>query len=137
LHDSAVATWLRLSRVSTKIEHAAAVHLRGHGLTLGQFDILTHVGAHQGVSQQGLADSLLVTKGNVTQLLDRMAQSGLLERRQQGRTNTVFLTPAGESLLVRVLGEHEAMIGRQFASLNAAEVTELRRLLRGLDQALD
>src|SRR3712207_8018674 len=56
-----------------------------------QFDVLAHVGAAEGITQQQLADSLLVTKGNIAQLLDRMQKRGLIERRPQGRINRLFL----------------------------------------------
>ena len=38
--------------------------------------MLAKVGSTEGISQQELADALLVTKGNVCQLLDKMEGSG-------------------------------------------------------------
>ena len=65
-------SWLRLMRVYQKVDRASAEHLRGWGLSVAQFDVLARVGSRAGIKQQEVADSLLVTKGNVCQLLDRM-----------------------------------------------------------------
>src|SRR5437763_1327051 len=86
----AVLAWLRLAHVFQKIARGSAELMRPHGLSVAQFDVLAHVGAAPGITQRELAESLLVTKGNVCQLLDRMESSGLLTRRQQGRANQLY-----------------------------------------------
>jgi DNA-binding MarR family transcriptional regulator len=128
-------TWLRLSRVQAKIERRAVERIRAHGLSYGQFDVLAHVGAAPGISQQKLADALLVTKGNICQLLDKMEASGLLERRQEGRSNHVFLTDRGAALYAVVVPEHEALIAERLSILAPEEQVQLHALLRTLDRA--
>jgi DNA-binding MarR family transcriptional regulator len=132
----AVPTWLRLARVFAKINRASVEQLRTFDLSLAQFDVLAHVGSAEGITQQELADHLLVTKGNVTQLIDRMARRGLLVRRQQGRTNRLFLTPHGRRLFDEAVPAHEAHIAQQLAALSPSEMSELHRLLRTLDHSL-
>src|ERR1700730_3328034 len=95
---ASVLAWLRLYRVAQKIDRAQSIHLRSWGLNTAQFDVLAHVGAHKGITQQELADSLLVTKGNISQLLDRMEKLGLLKRCQEKRNNTLELTEKGLEL---------------------------------------
>ena len=136
LRSPAVLAWLRLARVFAKLERRAVGQLHPHGLSHGQFDVLAHVGARPGISQQALADALLVTKGNVCQLLDRMEAAGLLVRRQEGRRKHLFLTERGESLYAAVVPEHEALIAEQFSALAPEEQVQLLRLLRTLDHAL-
>ncbi len=128
--------WLRLARVFQKIERAGMEHLTSWGLSPAQFDVLAHVGAAEGINQQELAERLLVTKGNVCQLLDRMERTGLLERRQDGRANRLFLTPAGRDLFERVVPSQETCMAEQFLALSLAEIRDLTRLLRRLDRAL-
>ena len=96
LRRHSVLAWLRLLRVELKVSEVLAEQLKGWGLNNAQFDVLAHVGANEGVMQQELADSLLVTKGNIAQLLDRMQKRGLIERRPEGRTNRLFLTEMGQ-----------------------------------------
>ena len=133
---SAVLAWLRLYRVVQKIERMQSAYLRSWDLNTAQFDVLAHVGAHKGITQQELADSLLVTKGNISQLLDRMEKLDLLKRCQEKRNNTLALTEKGQELYERVVPTTEKLIEEQFTVLSASEVTELLRLARKLDQAL-
>ncbi|MBI4492112.1 MAG: MarR family transcriptional regulator [Chloroflexi bacterium] len=131
-----VLAWLRLVRVFLKVEHASTEHLRRQGLSGAQFDVLAHVGAAEGITQQELADALLVTKGNVCQLLDRMERCGLLVRRQEGRANHLALTEQGRRLFEEVVPAHEALIAEQFSALAPEEQVQLLGLLRKLDRAL-
>ena len=131
-----LVAWLRLANVFTKLERASMDHLRARGLSLAQFDVLAQVGTHEGCTQQELADALLVTKGNITQLLDKMESAGLLRRRQEGRVNRLCLTDAGRHLRDLVVPEQEACITAQFAALSPQERAQLHVLLRKLDRAL-
>jgi DNA-binding MarR family transcriptional regulator len=132
-----LVTWLRLAHVFAKMQRTGTDHLRARGLSLAQFDVLAQVGAHERCTQQELADALLVTKGNITQLLDKMESAGLLRREQEGRVNHLCLTEKGRRLHDVVVPEHEAYIAEQFVALSAAERADLHRLLRKLDRALD
>ena len=129
--------WLRLLRVVQRVERDLTGQLRLWGLNNAQFDVLAHVGAAEGITQQELADSLLVTKGNVAQLLDRMEKRGLIERRPQGRTNRLFLTDKGRRTFSEVVPAHEALIDERLSVLPEEEQKQLLELLRKLDRALD
>lgn len=133
----AVLAWLRLARVFQKIERISAQGFRCRDLSAAQFDVLAHVAGSEGATQQDVADSLLVTKGNICQLLDRMEGGGLLARRQDGRSNRLFLTDKGRKLSTDVIPEHKEVIVQAFASLTSDEQAQLLALLRKLDHALD
>jgi MarR family transcriptional regulator, 2-MHQ and catechol-resistance regulon repressor len=137
LRRPSLLAWLRLLRVSQKVERDLAGQLKLWGLNNAQFDVLAHVGAAEGITQQELADSLLVTKGNVAQLLDRMEKRGLIERRSQGRTNRLFLTDEGRRTFAEVVPAHEALIDDRLSVLSEEEQRQLFELLRKLDRALD
>jgi DNA-binding MarR family transcriptional regulator len=132
----AVATWMRFVRVFHKIDHRLAQQLRAYDLSMAQFDVLAQLRGNEGITQQGLADRLLVTKGNVCQIIDRMEERGLLVRQQEGRVNRLFLTPCGRELIERVVPEQEAVMAEQFASLSPKERDDLLCLLRQLDRTL-
>src|SRR5918999_4430737 len=136
LKRPALLGWLRLMRVYQKVDRASAEHLRGWGFSVAQFDVLAHVGASEGMTQQELADSLLVTKGNVCQLLGKMEQRGWISRRQEGRTNRLFLTDEGRRLFEEVVPAHEALVTERFSALSRKEQEQLHELLRRLDKAL-
>ena len=131
-----VAAWLRLVRTYHKVDRSSVAHLRDWGLSLAQFDVLAHIGVSEGLTQRELAEALLVTKGNVCQLLDRMAEAGLIVRRQDGRANRIFLTERGHRLFDEVVPAHEDRITEVFQALTSAEQHLLYGLLRKLDRAL-
>jgi DNA-binding MarR family transcriptional regulator len=124
-------------RVFQKVERVSGEHLTAWDLSVTQFDALAHVGTAEGIVQQELAESLLVTKGNVCQLLDKMEGRGLILRRREGRTNRLFLTYEGRRLFDEVIPAHEALIAERFSALSRTEQDRLVELLRKLDRALD
>jgi DNA-binding MarR family transcriptional regulator len=133
---TAVLAWLRLARISQQIDLISAQHVRAHHLTMAQFDVLAQIGAAEGRSQQELAEALFVTKGNISQILGRMEQDGLVRRSQEGRANYLYLTEAGRALYHAVVPAQERTIAGLFAPLSDAEQDELLRLLRKLDHGL-
>ena len=124
-------------RVFQRVDRDSGEHLRAWDLSVAQFDVLAHVGAAEGIVQQELADSLLVTKGNVCQHLDRMEGRGWILRQRDGRNNRIFLTQEGRRLFDEVVPAHEALIVERFSALSSAEQERLHELLRKLDRALD
>ena len=137
LRRPAVLGWLRLMRVYHKIDRASAENVRGRGFSVAQFDVLAHVGGAEGMTQQELADSLLVTKGNVCQLVKKLEDRGLISRHQEGRANRLFLTDEGRRLFEEIVPLHEAVIAERFSVLSEGEQARLYELLRKFDRALD
>lgn len=134
-HSPALLAWLRMARVVTRTSRAAAERLRGQGLTHAQFDVIAQVGSARGPTQQELADRLLVTQGNVCQLLDGLAKKGLVERRREGRSNHLFLTSRGQDLFEQVVPDHESWQAQRMSALSDEEQRDLLRLLRKLDRS--
>lgn len=132
----AVPVWLRLARVFQRVDRASVDLLRRWDLSVAQFDVLVQVGLREGLTQQQLADQLLVTKGNVCQLLDRMEERGLLERRQEGRANRLYLTDKGRALRSETMPAQEQLIEDVFATLPRAQQVALLASLRRLDHGL-
>src|SRR5215469_13597393 len=95
---SATVLWMRLVRVFQKLDHVAVEQIRCQDLSLAQFDVLAQVGSHEGLTQQELANYLLVTKGNISQLVEKMEQRGLVRRSAQGRSMRLWLTEEGQAL---------------------------------------
>jgi DNA-binding MarR family transcriptional regulator len=137
LRQYAVLAWLRLARVFQKIDTRSERFFRAHGLNTAQFDVLAKIGAASGMTQQELADALLVTKGNISQLLGKMEQDGLIARRHEGRTNCLSLTERGQLLFEEVVPRQEALVADLLAPLTGDEQRELLRLLRKLDHSIE
>jgi DNA-binding MarR family transcriptional regulator len=136
LRQPAVLAWLRLARVFQKIDTRSERFFRTHELNTAQFDVLAQVGAARGMTQQELADALLVTKGNISQLLSKLEQAGMITRQQTGRTNCLSLTEQGQALFELVVPQQEALIADLLTPLSDDEQRELLRLLRKLDHGI-
>lgn len=128
--------WLRLARVYHKVDRASAEHLGAYGLSVGQFDLLAQVGAHEGMTQNELAEKLLVTKSNVCQIVRRMEGRGLISRRQEGRAKHLFLTDEGRTLFDEVVPSQEELVDRLLSSVPSEDHDLLSTTLGRLDRAL-
>jgi DNA-binding MarR family transcriptional regulator len=78
--DISLQAWLTLMRVYEKMQRHAGDHLECYDLSPAQYDVLAHLHDAAGISQQELADRLMVTKGNVCTLLNRMEEKGFVVR---------------------------------------------------------
>ncbi len=126
-----------MARFTNKATRISGEQLRHRNLSLGQFGVLAHVGAAEGMSQTELADALSLTQGNVCQLIDKLEQAGLQLRRPEGRTNRLYLTERGHALYDDVVPAHEALIEDLFSSLLPRQQAELHALVRTLDRAAE
>src|SRR5262249_19046176 len=130
---------LRLARVYHQLERRLAAALDSSGLSLSQFDVLATLLHGEGITQQELAERLLVTKGNVVGLIDRVSGAGWGERRPEPhdrRANRLYLTPAGRKILVESLPGHLDRIREALGGLGQGDLEALGRLLDRLDDEL-
>lgn len=134
---TAIFTWIRLARIFQKMNRAAAAEIASYGLSTAQFDVIAQLGRHAGITQQELANRLLVTKGNVSQLISKMEERGLITRCPDGRANALSLTAAGQRLFEIIVPSHEARVIARFGALTPEERQQLLGLLRVLDHALE
>src|SRR5678815_1161324 len=124
--------WVQLARVFYRVQKRIVLALGRHDVTLPQFDVLATLRFSEGVTQQELAERLLVTKGNVCGVLDRLEALGWVERRpdpKDARANRLHLTAAGRRKIGAVLPEHDALVLRAMRECSDADVKSLRRLL--------
>jgi DNA-binding MarR family transcriptional regulator len=128
--SAAVAAWVRLTRLYQSIDHRSEENFRELGLNSAWFDVLANVGAREGLTQRELADSLLVTKGNISQLMTKLEAAALIERRADGRALRLYLTPAGRELRARAVPRQETLLAESLSRLSDDEQKELIRLLR-------
>ena len=134
--DPATIAWLRLARIYHRIDLRSAETMKCFGLSVSRFDVLNHAGTPEGRTQQELAAALLVTKGNVTQLLDGLEQDGLIERRRDGRAKRIYLTDRGRDLRQRAVTAQEEAIAAEFSVLDQQEQRQLTALLRRVERRL-
>ena len=132
-----VLAWLYLARLFNRLDKLHNRVLAEFGLSHAQFDVLSQLQARPGLSQQQLAQRMLVTKGNVCGLIDRMEREAWVERRpnrDDRRVNDLHLTERGRQLFLRAAPEIEAAVAAMFSPLDQAELVHLTTLLGRLDR---
>lgn len=132
--------WIRVGILYTKTTQHIATLMRPLNLTVAQFDALAHLYVEDGLSQQELAERLLVTKGNVTGLINRLADRGLVERHgdpDDRRTKRLKITRAGRALAKKTLSKQAALVKEMMARLTKKEQELLSRLLGRLIDHFD
>jgi DNA-binding MarR family transcriptional regulator len=86
-----------------------------------------------------LAETLVITRGGLTKLIDRLVKAGLLERtlcETDRRVSYATLLPAGVELLAEMRPVIESEIEAAFASeLTAKQAEELRDTFDGLRES--
>jgi DNA-binding MarR family transcriptional regulator len=127
-------TWLRMLGCVNLVLANLRANLRAQfGVTLPTFDILAQVQrAPTGPSMSELSRRLLVSKGNITDLVTRLERRGLLDRCADGRdarVQHVHLTAAGERLIRRMLAAHERWLIAMTAELGRQPMLGLHRSL--------
>lgn len=127
-----IALWFRLSRFYNQSVRATNHHLKKWDMTTAQFDVLAQVGAAGKLTQQELADKLVVTKGNITQLLTKVEALGWIVREQDWKTKYVSLSDAGHELYQKVVPLQEQFQASQFSKLTEDEQKQLLNLLKKL-----
>ena len=129
-------TWVQLIRVYQRLSGRVEQFLALHGLTTSQFDVLATLAAGEGITQQELAERLLVTKGNVVGLLNRLEAVRWVERRADPadrRANRLYLTAAGRGVFERVMPGQVGLVREMLKPLSDADAKSLRHLLEDLD----
>jgi DNA-binding MarR family transcriptional regulator len=127
-----------LVRFNSRLERRMAEALAVHGLTIAQGDVLATLCCGDGITQQELAEWLLVTKGNIVGLIDRVSAAGWVERRpdpDDRRVNRLYLTDAGRKLMAEVGPGQAALVSEVFGKLTDEELRQMHALLQRLDEA--
>lgn len=118
---------LRLAQQAVFRDFAASVQ----GLSPGRVGLLIYVDANPGVTQSRLAEAAERDRSTMVGVLDRLEARGLIERRRGAdrRTNGLWLTRAGRTLLGRALQRITRHEKRIAARLSVAERRQLLALL--------
>ena len=130
--------WLRLLSCANGIERRVRGRLRDRfASTLPRFDLLAQLDAaardgEDGLTMTALSRRLMVTNGNLTALIERLAGEGLVHRETAAhdrRLQVVRLTSAGARALAAMTPDHRAWIDAMFAGLTPDERRQLHELV--------
>ncbi|MBI3434501.1 MAG: MarR family transcriptional regulator [Proteobacteria bacterium] len=133
-HKSELRLWLRLLTCTTLIETGIRRRLREHfAVTLPRFDLMAQLDrAPSGMTLGELSRRMMVSNGNITGLVDRLAARKLLMRRpspNDRRVQLVTLTAQGRKAFRAMARANADWIADIFAGLAPADIECLMRLL--------
>lgn len=137
---TSLRAWLALNRVYDKMQRHMVEHLECYDLSLAQYDVLAHLKETPGITQQELAEQLMVTKGNVCKLIDRMEQRELVVRQpdpHDRRSNLLYLTPTGADIAERAVPAYASFVEGHLKGLSALDQAKMMGLLEQLESFLD
>jgi len=138
--ESALRLWIALARCYSTFAKSVAAKVAEYGLTTPQFGVLEALHHLGPLSLGELADKLLVTGGNVTYVMDRLEEQGLVYRwrsRDDRRVIHARLTERGQILIGECFPGHAEFIeGLVARHLDDEERDELRRLLKTLGRGI-
>ena len=113
--------WQAFLRASVRLMERLDTELQPHALSLADYEILVHLAAEPAAELRmtELAARTLVSRSGLTRRLDRLVESGLVERRScptDRRGVLAVLTPAGRRRLEESAPTHVAGVRRHFVS---------------------
>jgi len=116
-------------RVYQRISASGERRFKALGINTAWFDVLAQLYGREGVTQQELSNRLLVTKGNVSQLLVKMCDAGLIDRRKEGRCRYVWLTEEGRRMAETAIPLEEERVAQSCTGFTVEQLEELVDLL--------
>jgi len=133
----------RVKRLAGQLLGEMETTFAEHGLNHASFDVLAtlrRAGSPYRLSPGELIASTMVTSGTMTNRIDQLVKTGLVERIRNpddGRSVLVALTDAGFQLIDPAVTDHVATQHRLTEGLSPREFTQLNRLLSKYVQALE
>ncbi|SDE62427.1 MarR family winged helix-turn-helix transcriptional regulator [Kordiimonas lacus] len=140
VEQDALRTWLKLLGTSNLVRKTLQSRLSaGYGVSLSRFDVLANLyrAPETGVRLSDLSKQLMVSNGNVTQVMTPLIKEGYVERTpcaQDARAATARLTKEGRTLFEKMATDHASWVGEIFANLSPDDHKQVANLLDKLVQ---
>jgi DNA-binding MarR family transcriptional regulator len=134
--------WLRLLSCTRLMENQIRGNLRDEfETTLPRFDVMAQLYRYpDGLRMGEISHLLMVTNGNITGIIDQLANDGLVERAtalDDRRAYTVRLTPAGLQAFEAMATQHREWVLELTDGLNEDEQQALLSLLTQLRDSIN
>ena len=141
LSKARLRLWLKLLKASGLIEEELRRRMRAElGTTLPRFDVMSALSrAPEGLKMSEISRHLRVSNGNITGIVDKLAEDGLVLRVAvpgDRRANRVRLTPKGQAVFAEQARRHEAWIDGILGGLDADDVAGMVLRLDHLSDTL-
>jgi DNA-binding MarR family transcriptional regulator len=114
------------------MRRAFDTRVRSRGVTRPQWRVLGLLSRYEGSSQSALAEMMDVEPITLARMIDRLAESGLVERKpdpNDRRAWRLFLTPLGTSNLEQLKPDAVALFDDALSGLSSDERVKLEAML--------
>lgn len=133
--------WLRLLKASRTVETKLRENLRTEfDTTLPRFDVMAALAQHEnGLKMSQLSGVLRVSNGNITGIVDRLTEDGLMVRVPvpgDRRATLVRLTKRGQEEFERQAAAHEIWINFILSDFSADEAAGLAARLDQMEEGI-
>lgn len=132
--------WIAVARAHSLWEKVFSEALAPLDIQLAHYDVLANIFHVPGLSQQALAEKLLVGRSAMSMLLPVLEKRGLIERRNDEadkRLRRLWLTPAGEALTRKAMAVHVDEIEAMMQVLTDEECNAAGDAMRRVGKALE
>ena len=143
MNDNLLTSWIctALMRIGTRMATGFDQHFAELGITQAQFRILLAVweqGGAEGIAPSVLANHLLIERGTISILTNRMVELGWLKREpgENRRTYRLRLTSAGRQLLDQVIPLAIELADRTLLGISPDQLREMRASLELMEASL-
>jgi DNA-binding MarR family transcriptional regulator len=131
---------LSILRTATMIDHGLAEVLRPYGVTTTQYNVLRILrgAGGRGLCGREIAERLISRVPDVSRLLERLEEAGLLSKRRDAgdrRHVTARISPKGRRILAQATPELAAFGRGRFEGLPPRAIEGLLRALEAIREA--
>lgn len=133
---------IALASAFDALEDVMAMHFARYGLSRARFEALIQIrmAGEEGLTQSELGKKLMVSRANITGLIERMEKEGLVSRKldpSDKRAFRVCLTGRSAGLMEAFLPVHGDFVHRAMSALDAGEKESLINLLEKLKKGFE
>ncbi|MGF7155596.1 MarR family winged helix-turn-helix transcriptional regulator [Novosphingobium gossypii] len=126
----------QMRELHARMQRLFNARARVHGASLAQFKVLMLVDRSGSLRSADIVEALAQAPRTVTEAIDGLERDGLVARSPDAkdrRAKRITLTEKGRGVLREVAPVRDAFITELFASMNEADMADLLRLLKALD----
>ena len=131
--------WLAVARVHQLWKKVFGEAIAPLGIQVAHYDVLANIAHMPGLTQQALAERLLVGRSAMSMLLPELERRGLIERRSDEadrRVRRLWLTSEGTDLTDKAMAIHVARLEAMMEVLSDAECDAVGEMMRRVAAAL-
>lgn len=139
LTDDSPSLGLLVHDIARSIRYAFDARARNLGVTRAQWRVLLYLARFDGVSQTELADALDVERITAGRMVDRLVESGLVERREDPQDRRVWrlhLLPSAHGIVGQLTEVAAGLERSVLATVPADRRAELIGLLRTVREGI-